>query len=119
MKRIPVACLWDEQQACMAIRSFIRDADQERYLSDLMLRSAVERQMMNIGEALVQLSRLDPTLASKVPRHRQLIGFRNVLVHGYAGLNDAEVWSAVQLNLPGLLEAVDTLLQDPGAPPPA
>ncbi|HMZ01676.1 MAG TPA: DUF86 domain-containing protein [Burkholderiaceae bacterium] len=73
MKRDPRAFLWDVQQACVAIRGFVDDATLERFEVDLLLRSAVERQLQNIGEALSQLARLDPALASRVPRQRQLI----------------------------------------------
>lgn len=112
MKRDRAAFLWDMQQACVAIRSFVESVAPGRYASDLMLRSAVERQLQNIGEALGQLSRLDPVLGARVPRQRQLIGFRNVLVHGYAGLNNAEVWRVLHENLPELHEAVTTLLEE-------
>lgn len=100
------------QQACAAIGRFVEGERFERYASDLLLRSAVERQLQNIGEALSQLSRIDPPLAARVPRQRQLIGFRNVLVHGYAGLNDAEVWRTLHENLPELHSAVSALLEE-------
>jgi uncharacterized protein with HEPN domain len=70
--------------------------------------------LQNIGEALSQLSKLDPGLGARVPRQRQLIGFRNVLVHGYAGLNSAEVWRVLHENLPELHEAVTGLLEEIG-----
>ncbi len=117
MKRERGAFLWDMEQACTAVREFIAGAGQDRYANDLMLRSAVERQLQNIGEALTQLAKLDPELAARVPRHRQLIGFRNVLVHGYAGLNNEEVWRVVHENLPDLHAAVTALRQDADSPP--
>ena len=112
MKRDRSAFLWDIQQACSAISSFVSGATLERYASELLLQSAVERQLQNIGEALSQLSRLDPVLVARVPRQRQLIGFRNVLVHGYAGLNNAEVWRVLHENLPELHAAVTKLLEE-------
>ena len=112
MKREPSAYLWDMQQACLAISSFVTGVGEDRYLSDLQLRSAVERQLQNLGEALSQLSKLDATLAAQVPRHRQLIGLRNVLVHGYAGLNNSEIWQLLQMHLPDLQTAVAQLLNN-------
>ena len=112
MKRDPIALLWDMQQACSAIASFVDGVVLERYEADLLLRSAVERQLQNIGEALSQLSKLDTEFAARVPRQRQLVGFRNVLVHGYAGLNDAEVWRVLHENLPELHQAVSRLLEE-------
>lgn len=112
MKRDPSAYLWDMQQACAAINDFVQESSLESYAANLLLRSAVERQLQNIGEALSQLSKLDAALASRVPQQRQLIGFRNVLVHGYAGLNDAEVWRVLHENLPELHLAVTRLLEE-------
>ena len=112
MKREPSAYLWDMLQGCRAISSFVDGVGEDGYLSNLQLRSAVERQLQNVGEALSQLSKLDVTLAAQVPRQRQLIGLRNVLVHGYAGLNNAEVWQLVQMHLPDLQNAVEQLLNE-------
>lgn len=117
MKRDPGAYLWDMEQACLAIQSFIAGAGPERYETEVLLRSAVERQLQNIGEALTQLAKVDPALAARIPRYKQMIGFRNVLVHGYAGLNNAEVWRVLQENLPELQAAVAHLLEDVGKPP--
>ena len=58
---------------------------------DIVLRSAVERQFEIIGEALAQLARIDAAIAQKVPELRQIIAFRNVLIHGYATVEPARV----------------------------
>jgi len=117
MKRESSAFLSDIQLACASVVTFTQGFDLEMYSADALVRSAVERQLQNMGEALSQLSRQDPELAAKVPRHRKLIGFRNILVHGYAGLNDSEIWEAVKLHLPGLQAAVETLIQELGQGP--
>jgi len=39
------------------------------------------------------------------------------LVHGYAGLNNEEVWRVVHENLPDLHAAVTALRQDADSPP--
>jgi len=104
------------QQGSTLVREFLRGVDTATYLKSPLLRSAVERQLQNIGEALSQLSRADPPLAARVPEYRQLIAFRNVLVHGYAALNHDEVWRAVSESLPGLQTAVDALLAELGPP---
>lgn len=75
----------------------------------MLTRSAVERQLQNIGEALSQLSRIDAASAEAIPRHRELIGLRDVLAHGYSGLNVEELWQALQQHLPQLLAAARVL----------
>ena len=54
--------------------------------------AAVERNLEVIGEALNQLSKRSPELAQCVPHWREIIGFRNVLIHGYATIDHARVW---------------------------
>ncbi len=49
-----------------------------------VVHSAVERKFEIIGEALSQLSKLDLGLAQRIPNVRDIISFRNVLIHGYA-----------------------------------
>ena len=112
MKRAPIAFLWDDQQACAAIDTFVSGVDLRHYEADLLLRSAVERQLQNIGEDLSQLSKIDPAVAARVPRQRQPIGFRNVLVHVYAGLNQPEIWRVLHENLPALHAAVTALVDE-------
>ncbi len=82
MKRDRRALLWDMQQARFAIGSFIAEATAQRYATDLLLRSAVERQLQNVGEALSQLSQAGCCTGGTRARQSQLISSRNVLVHG-------------------------------------
>ena len=63
--------------------------------TDLMLRSAVERQFEIIGEALGTLARVDATIAARIPVLRDIVAFRNILIHGYAILDRARVWRVV------------------------
>lgn len=118
MRRDPRAYLWDIQQGCLNVLSFLSGTSLADYQNNLLLRSAVERQLQNIGEALAQLAKLDPDLAARVPEYRQIIGFRNVLVHGYATLNHDEVWRAIAESLPPLKSTVDALLAGLGAEDP-
>ena len=119
MRRDPRAYLWDIQQGCLNVQSFLHGISLAEYQSKLLLRSAVERQLQNIGEALAQLAKLDPQLAARVPEYRQIIGFRNVLVHGYATLNHDEVWRAIAESLPPLQSAANALLAGLGAEDPS
>jgi uncharacterized protein with HEPN domain len=75
-----------------------------------MVRAAVKSQFEVIGEALAQLAKHSPHLVAGVPHWREAIGFRNVLIHGYAEVDDVRVWQVVQLNLPDMAREVDRLL---------
>ena len=52
------AHLYDIRDACQAIEEFVRNKTYDEYVSDRMLRSAVERQFIVIGEALLHALRL-------------------------------------------------------------
>ena len=81
-----------------------------------MVRAAVERQFEIIGEALNRLSKVSPALARQVPNLGEIIGFRNVLIHGYAAVDDARVWQITETSLPDLREAVSALSAELGPP---
>ena len=70
-----------------------------------------------MGEALHLLSRVDPALASRVPDVRRAVGMRNVLIHGYAQVDNAAVWRTASDDLPGLRVAVAALLAELGETP--
>ena len=46
------------------------------------------------------MEKLDRTVASRITDYRQIIGFRNVLVHGYEAIDDQIVWKTVEEHLP-------------------
>ncbi|HEV6964167.1 MULTISPECIES: DUF86 domain-containing protein [Roseateles] len=114
MQRDPRAYLWDALQAAQALRAFVADADSQRYSADELLRSAVERKLEIIGEALGQLAKLDADLARQVPRLPQIVAFRNVLIHGYARVNHETVWNVVQDAVPELMRTLQELLERAG-----
>lgn len=77
-----------------------------------MLRSAVERQFQIIGEALNRLSKVDSGTAGRVPDLARIVAFRNVLVHGYAQIDDALVWDVASTRVPELTAVLAGLLDD-------
>jgi uncharacterized protein with HEPN domain len=104
--------LYDVQRAAGLIADFTKNKSFADYQRDAMLRSAVERQFEVIGEALSQLSRLDDELAARVTEHRRIIAFRNILIHGYADVDDHVVWDVVETKLPRLRQEVEALLAE-------
>lgn len=109
MPREPKAYLYDMRQAATLIAEFTAGLDFERYAADAMVRAAVERQFEIIGEALGQLAKLEPETAGQISDHRRIIAFRNILVHGYAGVDDMLVWDMVATRLGDLRRDLDRL----------
>ncbi len=102
--------LWDALRAVELARNFAQGQFFEDYQSNAMLRSAVERQFEIVGEALNQLSRVDPEAASRIPELPRIVAFRNILIHGYATVDDALVWQVLVDKLPGLQQVLNELL---------
>ena len=118
MQHDPRAFLWDVQQAAGAITQFTEGLDTAGYRASPLVRSAVERQFEIIGEALNRLSKEAPGLANRVPNLRKIVSFRNVLIHGYAMIDDERVWEIVTTLLPSLRATVTALLTELGPPDP-
>ncbi len=91
MQRDARAFLWDVHECAEAVTGSLRGRTLAEFLAERTLRSAVERELAVIGEALNQLGRVDPALAVRIPGRAGAIGMRNVLVHGYAAIDYATV----------------------------
>ena len=103
--------LYDIQYAIGLLKEFTGDKKFADYERNTMMRSAVERQFEIIGEAMAQLAKLDPALASRISKYQRIISFRNVLIHGYADVDNRLVWDVIQTNLPTLAHEIDALLE--------
>lgn len=104
--------LWDIAQASRHIASFTAGKTLAEYQTDVLLRSAVERQFEIIGEALNQALRHFPELASRISTSQQIIAFRNRLIHGYATIVTDVVWAIIVEDLPQLRAEVEQLLAE-------
>ena len=111
MQREPHVLLWDICHAADAVAAFTRGKGLEDYKEDSFLRSAVERQLIVLGEAVVQLSKLTPELADRIPERGSIIAFRNLLIHGYAAVVDEIVWEVLEKDLPVLHDRVARLIE--------
>jgi uncharacterized protein with HEPN domain len=108
--------LEDVRNAAQRIQDFTAGRSLDDYRSEAMLHAAVERQFIIIGEALSRLEKLDAALAVQIMAYRQIIAFRNILVHGYDAIDDQIVWQVIQQDLPVLKQQVESLLNRLGSP---
>lgn len=106
------ALLWDARRAAELIGSFVEGRAWSDYISDPMLRSAVERQFEVVGEALNRLARADADIAARIEDLPRIVAFRNVLIHGYATIDDTIVWEVATRRLPRLIELLTVLLDE-------
>lgn len=101
---------WDAQQAAERIARFTTEKSFANYEADDYLRFAVERQFEIVGEALKQLSRLDPVKAANIAQLPRIVAFRNVLIHGYASVDNRIVWGVIEASLQSLRTSLSRLL---------
>lgn len=116
MPHDPRKLLEDMRLASDRVQRFTTGIAWADYENNEMLRSAVERQFEIMGEALSRLLKLDATFASGITEHRRIIGFRNILIHGYDAIDDAVVWDVVTKDLPTFLREVEVLLSGLSSP---
>jgi uncharacterized protein with HEPN domain len=102
--------LWDARRAADRIARITAGRSFEDYLADEVLRWAVERQFIVVGEALTALRRIDTTIAISIPDSARIIAFRNLLIHGYAGVDDRLVWGVIERDLDVLRTSLARLL---------
>lgn len=102
--------LHDVRTACDAITAFVSGQTFEEYRRQLLLRSAVERQLITIGEALNRGAKIQKSIESDITDFRSIISFRNIVVHGYDILKDDTVWGVATGKVPKLREEVEALL---------
>jgi uncharacterized protein with HEPN domain len=78
------------------------------YKLDLKTKSAVERQLIIIGEVINKIKKADDL---ELSHSKEIINFRNRLVHAYDSIDDAIVWAIKYNHLPKLKTEVEALLK--------
>ncbi len=91
------------------IFEFIGDLNFIEYEKDLKTKSAVERQLGIIGEALNNFSK--DTDKVSITSAREIINLRNRLVHAYDSIDDSIIWAIKTNHLPVLKKEINRLLE--------
>lgn len=101
--------LVDILQAIDLIERFIGDVDDFYvYQKDLKSKSAIERQLGIIGEAVNQFLKVESDI--HLANARLIVDFRNRLIHSYDNVDDAIVWAIIKRHIPTLKTEVTEAL---------
>ena len=111
-QRDPGVYLEDIEHYAEAAVRFMAGYSLEQYLADEKTRAAVERVLEICGEAMNGLFKVAPAIAEKIPYYRDVIGFRNILAHGYAEIDHNKVYDIAVRHAPQLLAAVRSALKE-------
>lgn len=79
--------------------------DRSRFEASRLIQDAVIRNLQTLTESSQRLSADIKATEPQVPWH-ELSGFRNVIVHGYLGIDIPAVWLVVDQDLPSLADAL-------------
>ena len=81
---------------------------------DELYRAAMERYLINVGEAVYQLPKTFTGRYPQVP-WQQVARTRHVLVHDFYNVESDIVWDILTIHLPALIPQVKRVLDDQGA----
>lgn len=110
MRLETIKLLEDMGQAARSVATIIQGKTIEQFKADIQFRWAVKRGFEIVGEALTQLRKFDSSTAESITDWRAIIGFRHVLIHGYAVVNSDKTWDIAVNELPGLVREIELLL---------
>ena len=109
MKEDSLKHFYDALMAARAICTFTQNKSLEDYESNEMLSAAVERKFEIIGEALNRIRRSDPEDLNAINEWSAIIGFRNILAHGYDHVESTVVWGIIESQLPSFIQDISSL----------
>jgi len=84
--------------------------DFKLYLSNKMMRRAIERDLIIIGEAMHDIVKVDHTRVMRIKNSRRVIELRNDVVHSYDDLANEKIWQFIWTELPYLRKEVSHIL---------
>jgi uncharacterized protein with HEPN domain len=83
----------------------------EQFVADIRIYYSVMKNVEVIGEAANMLTRHFRETHTELP-WRLIVSMRNVLVHGYAQVSDADLWQTATSDIQPLCEQVQHYLDD-------
>ena len=105
------AHLWDMLDAALAVEEFIRGKTYHDYLTNRMLRGAVERNVEIVGEAARRVSEATRQAHPEIP-WRAIVGQRNVLAHEYDEILHEAIWGIATGRITELIAMLRTIMPD-------
>ena len=93
------------------VEQIVNGITYEQFVSDIRIYYSVMKNIEVIGEASNMLTRHFRETHTELP-WRLIVSMRNVLVHGYAQVSDADLWQTATNDIQPLREQVQHYLSD-------
>jgi len=108
-RRDYILFLEDVMGAIEKIERYVRTMDYSKFSENDMAVDAVVRNFEIIGEAI---NSLPEEIKSKYPdvEWKEAVGFRNILIHNYFGVDLEAIWDTISKNIPMLKQHVGEVL---------
>jgi len=101
MKRNFKVYINDILESIEKIEGYIKGVNEFGFKKDMQLQDAILRRLEVIGEAVKNIPQSFRDKYLKVP-WKEIAGMRDVLIHGYFGVNIERVWKVVKEDIPRL-----------------
>lgn len=103
--------LLDILNSIALVEEFVKECKSfDIYIQDSKTKSAVERQLGIIGEAVNLYQKSAPNYP--LENSSKIITFRNWLIHAYDAVDNTTVWAVIQIHLPILKEEIRIRLRE-------
>ena len=108
-KRIYIHFIEDIEYAISKIERYTKNLNFEEFSDNEMAVDAVIRNFEVIGEAV---NNIPDKVKKRFPdvEWSEAVGFRNVMIHNYFGLDVEAVWDTIKKNIPGLKKHIRKVL---------
>jgi len=106
------ALLWDMLNAATEIVQFVEGVKYTEFQSNKMLRYAVERQVLVIGEAAKRVSVVFKDSCPQIP-WTAIVGQRNILAHEYGEVLIERIWRVSTVFVPELIKLLTPFIPKP------
>ena len=103
----------DMKACCQRVAEYTAGLSREDFESRRLVYDATLRNLELLGEAARNVPDEARALAPDIP-WRRIVGVRNILIHGYLGIDNDIIWDIVSNELASLLPSLEKL----GAPKP-
>ena len=80
------------------------------YQDDTKTKSAVERQLGIIGEAVNKILKINPQIS--IVHAKDIVNMRNRIIHAYDSVDDEIIWAIIINHLPVLKIEVNSILAE-------
>ena len=102
--------LWDMLAACEDILEFTAGISFHEFENNKLIKFAVERQLLVIGEAANHVSE-DCRKECKNIQWAKIVGLRNIIAHDYGDILTVRIWKIVTENVKELRDILKSKIE--------